>query len=68
MKSISRKAVTMFAQEASRCPLNLTSDEIVPLISTPKTEPMIVPTPPVRSVPPMTAEDRRARTPEAASS
>ena len=57
MKKQSSIAVTIFAQELISLPFAFTSAEMVPLINTPKSDPMIFPTPPVRSVPPMTAEE-----------
>ena len=47
----------MLDQELISFPLVLTKVEIVPLINTPNKEPSTFPTPPVRSVPPMTAEE-----------
>ena len=44
----------MLDQELKSLPLVFTRVEIVPLISTPKKEPITFPTPPVRSVPPIT--------------
>lgn len=57
MKKHNRIAVMMFAQELISFPLDFTNVEIVPLMSTPNKVPTILPTPPVKSVPPMTAED-----------
>src|SRR5699024_4601321 len=57
IKKHSSSAVTTLGQEELSLPLVLTSEEMVPLMSTPKKEPNTLPTPPVRSVPPMTAEE-----------
>ena len=57
MKKHNKIAVTIFAQELTSLPLDLTNVEIVPLISTPNSVPIILPTPPVSSVPPITAEE-----------
>ena len=56
MNRNSSAAVRMLGQELASFPLVLTMEEMVPLISTPKKDPITLPTPPVRSVPPMTAE------------
>ena len=47
----------MLGQELASFPLVFTIEEMVPLIRTPKKEPNTLPTPPVRSVPPMTADE-----------
>ena len=56
MNMNSSAAVRMFGQELASFPFVLTIEEMVPLISTPKKDPRTLPTPPVSSVPPMTAE------------
>ena len=50
-------AVRMLGQELASFPLVFTMEEMVPFISTPKKVPNTLPTPPVSSVPPMTAEE-----------
>ena len=54
IKKQSNAATAMLDQELKSLPLVFTRVEIVPLISTPKKEPITFPTPPVRSVPPIT--------------
>ena len=56
MKKQSNAATAMLDHELNSLPFVLTSVEIVPLISTPKNEPITFPTPPVSSVPPITAD------------
>ena len=56
MKKQSSAATAMLDHELSSLPFVFTSVEIVPLISTPKKEPMTFPTPPVNNVPPITEE------------
>ena len=56
MKKHRSAATAILDQELSSFPLVFTSVEIVPLISTPKKEPITFPTPPVRRVPPITAD------------
>lgn len=50
-------AVIIFAHELTSFPFDFTSVEIVPLISTPTREPRTFPTPPVKSVPPITEDE-----------
>ena len=57
MNTKSRAAVRILGQEDASLPFVLTMDDIVPFISTPKKEPITFPTPPVSSVPPMTADE-----------
>ena len=57
MKKHSSTAVMMFAQDATSLPLNLTREEMVPLIKTPNRVHTTLPTPPVSRVPPITAEE-----------
>lgn len=57
IKKHNRIAVIILAQELTNFPLVFTKVEIVPLISTPTREPSTLPTPPVKSVPPITAEE-----------
>ena len=47
----------MLDQELISLPFICTRLEMVPLISTPNREPITFPTPPVSSVPPITAEE-----------
>ena len=49
-------AVAIFAQLESSLPFVLTRVVIVPVLITPKKDPMTLPTPPVRSVPPITED------------
>ena len=56
MNTQRRAAVAMFAQLERSFPFVLTSTVIVPVIRTPKNEPITLPTPPVKSVPPITAD------------
>ena len=51
-----RAAVAMFAQLERSFPFVLTSTVIVPVIITPKNDPITFPTPPVRRVPQITAD------------
>ena len=56
MKKHRSAAVIMLLQLERSFPFVVTSVEIVPLIRTPKSVPITFPTPPVRSVPPITAD------------
>lgn len=57
IKKHNRIAVIIFAHELTSLPFDLTKVEMVPLINTPTREPSTFPTPPVRSVPPITEEE-----------
>ena len=57
MKKHKSIAVIIFAHELTSFPFDFTSVEIVPLISTPTSEPSTFPTPPVSSVPPITEDE-----------
>ena len=54
IKMHSSAAVAMFAQLESSLPFVSTNVLMVPVVMTPNREPMILPTPPVRRVPPIT--------------
>lgn len=56
IKKHNRAAVRMFGQALANLPLVWTMLEIVPLIRTPKKEPITLPTPPVSNVPPITED------------
>lgn len=56
MKKHRSAAVIILLQLDKSFPLVVTSVEIVPFMRTPKSDPITLPTPPVRSVPPMTAD------------
>lgn len=56
MKKHKSAAVMMLLQLDKSLPLVVTSVEIVPFISTPKSDPITLPTPPVKRVPPITDE------------
>ena len=57
MKKQSSAESTIRTHQLDKVPCAVIRLEIVPLISTPNKEPIGVPTPPERSVPPITAEE-----------